>query len=276
MTMAERGHYLSLSLPRRLVNDMLHFAHRVPTIPVERFIDVRRVRDLRRRVPQRLGWCALFVRAYGLVASRFPELRRAYLGFPKPRLYEHPCNIATLTFERRYRGEYEVFFGKIRAPENQQLIALQEHIRRYKEAPVEKVSLYRRALLVSRFPRPIRRLLWRYALHLSGPYRATHLGTFGLSTYSGLGAHSLHPLSPLTTTLNYGPVREDGTVAVRIIYDHRAMDGGTVARALAALEEVFNDELLQEMSRLRAGMGENPPHDGLTGLFSGSTRKESA
>jgi hypothetical protein len=42
-------------------------------------------------------------------------------------------------------------------------------------------------------------------------------------------------------------------VVVRIVYDHRAMDGCTIARALAALEEVFNGELLQEMSRLCAG-----------------------
>ena len=30
---------------------------------------------------------------------------------------------------------------------------------------------------------------------------------------------------------------------VRIIYDHRVMDGSTVARALADLEEVLNHEL---------------------------------
>src|SRR6516165_609193 len=57
MTMVQRGHYLSLSLPRRVVNDMLHFAHRVPGVPVERLIDVRLVRDLRKNVTQRLGWC---------------------------------------------------------------------------------------------------------------------------------------------------------------------------------------------------------------------------
>jgi hypothetical protein len=234
---------------------MLHFARRVPTVPVERFIDVRSIRDLRERVPQRVGWCVLFLRAYGLVAARFPELRRAYLNFPKPRLYEHPFSIASLAVERCYGGEYEVFFGQIRAPENQSLLGLEEHLRNYQELPVEQVSLYRRALRVSRFPGPVRRLMWWYALNLSGPGRARRLGTFGLSTYSALGAHSLHPLSPLSTTLNYGPVQEDGTVAVRIVYDHRAMDGCTIARALAALEEVFNDELLQEMSRLCAGNG---------------------
>ena len=42
-----------------------------------------------------------------------------------------------------------------------------------------------------------------------------------------------HPLSVLTTTLNYGVIAADGTVDVRLIYDHRVMDGSSVARALA-------------------------------------------
>jgi hypothetical protein len=174
-----------------------------------------------------------------------------------------------VAIERSYRGQCEVFFGKIRSPEKQPLVRMQEYLRKYKEAPVEQVSLYRRALRVSRFPLPIRRLMWRYALYVSGPGRARRLGTFGLSTYSALGAHSLHPLSPLTTTLNYGPVREDGAVTVRIVYDHRTMNGGTVARALDALEEVFHDELLEEMRRVRAGTGVSTLQERVTALAAG-------
>jgi hypothetical protein len=81
-------------------------------------------------------------------------------------------------------------------------------------------------------------------------------------------------LSPLTTTLNYGPVQEDGTVVVRIIYDHRAMDGCTIARALAALEEVFNGELLQEMSRLCAG--NDVPREKGTVPFPGRVPREAS
>ena len=57
------------------------------------------------------------------------------------------------------------------------------------------------------------------------------MGTFGVSVYSALGAESLHPLTPLTTALNYGVIQENGDVTVRVIYDHRVMDGATVARA---------------------------------------------
>ena len=37
----------------------------------------------------RPSWCAIFTKAYAVVAARYPELRRAYLKFPFPRLYEH-------------------------------------------------------------------------------------------------------------------------------------------------------------------------------------------
>jgi pyruvate/2-oxoglutarate dehydrogenase complex dihydrolipoamide acyltransferase (E2) component len=51
----------------------------------------------------------------------------------------------------------------------------------------------------------------------------------------------------LTTTLNYGVIEPDGTVCVRIIYDHRVFDGAVVARALVRLEEVLNGPLLDEL-----------------------------
>src|SRR5262245_8003835 len=248
--MSETGTYLPLSLPRRLVNDMLHFARRVPTVPVMRSIDVATVRSLRETTTQRPGWCALFLHAYGLVTQRFPELRRAYLSWPRARLYEHPFSIASVAIERVYRGQPGVFFAHIRGPENQPLEALQEFLREYKERPVEDVPIYRRALRVSRFPGPIRRLMWAYGLNWSGPDRARRLGTFGLSTYSSLGAQSMHPISPLTTTLNYGPISDDGKTTVCLVYDHRVMDGATVARALAALDDVFNEELPRELREL--------------------------
>jgi pyruvate/2-oxoglutarate dehydrogenase complex dihydrolipoamide acyltransferase (E2) component len=37
---------------------------------------------------------------------------------------------------------------------------------------------------------------------------------------------------------------------VRIIYDHRVMDGATVARALGRLEEILNSVILEEVRSL--------------------------
>jgi hypothetical protein len=149
--------------------------------------------------------------------------------------------------ERVYQGEDAVFFAHLRCPEGQPLRDLDEHLRRFKDDPIESFGLYRRALLVSRFPRWLRRGLWWVGLNTSGPKRARRMGTFGVSSYAGLGAESLHPLSPLTTTLNYGVVGADGRVPVRVVYDHRALDGATVARALARMERVLNEDIKSEL-----------------------------
>src|SRR5205085_3878235 len=120
------------------------------------------------------------------------------------------------------------------------------------DRPVEMIGTFRRALRISRLPRPVRRALWWYALNSSGYKRARNLGTFGVSVYSGLGAEGLHPLSPLTTTLNYGVIAEDGTVDVRVVYDHRVLDGATVARALEDLEGILNHVLPELLGRRKA------------------------
>ena len=140
-----------------------------------------------------------------------------------------------------------MFFARLRGPERDSLVALEDLLRHYKRDPIERVGRYRRALRISHLPLPVRRLLWWTALNVSGEPRARNLGTFGVSVYSGLGAESLHPLSPLTTTLNYGVIQPDGTVAVRLTYDHRVLDGATVGRALALLENTLLSTVLDEL-----------------------------
>jgi hypothetical protein len=241
------GRSIPLSLPRRLICDLLHFAHRVPTVPVQRLMNLRALYDARNRAMPRVSWCALFLKGYGLMAQEVPHFRRTYMPFPYARLYEHPYSIASVAVERCYQTEEAVFFGHFRSPESQTLVMLDEALRHYKEAPLEEIGLFRRALLVSRFPRPLRRFFWWLGLNQSGYKRARRMGTFGVSVYSRLGSESLHPLSPLTSTLNYGVIGDDGTVTVRIIYDHRVMDGSTVARALALLEEILNHDIRAEL-----------------------------
>src|SRR5262249_35064020 len=88
-------------------------------------------------------------------------------------------------------------------------------------------------------------LLW-LALNLPR-VRPKLFGIVGLSVYSSLGAESLHPLSPLTTSLNYGVIDRDGKVWVRLVCDHRVFDGATAARALGRLEEVLTGPILAEL-----------------------------
>jgi hypothetical protein len=246
------GRNLPLSLPRRFIGDLVHFARRVPSVPVERRMDLAAVLAARRLAQPRPSWCAIFTRAYSFVAAACPELRRAYLSFPRPHLYEHPANVASIAVERRLGDEDAVLFGHLKSPEKLSLLELDTQLRQWKEQPIERIGSFRRVLRLSRWPWPLRRLIWWIGLNCIGRKRAHYFGTFGVSVYSGLGAASLHPLSPLTTTLNYGVIDPDGCVDVRIAYDHRVLDGATIARALEELERVLKCEILTELRYLRA------------------------
>lgn len=245
------GRNLPLSLPRRLIGDLMHFAHQIPTVPVQRRMNLAPVVAARQAAQPKPSWCALFTKAYAIVTAASPQLRRAYLSFPQPHLYEHPTNVASVALERLHGDEEAVFFAQIRSPEKQSLFELDARLGQLKEQPLESIAAFRRALLVSSLPKPVRRLVWWIALNAWGRKRASYLGTFGVSVYAGLGAASLHPLSPLTTTLNYGVLEADGSLEVRITYDHRVLDGATVARALGELERVLKCEILAELRYLQ-------------------------
>ena len=66
------------------------------------------------------------MKAYALVGAQNAPLRRSYLEFPWPRLYEHPWMNCALAIERTYRGEEGVFVGIFRAPEQQSLVQIQD------------------------------------------------------------------------------------------------------------------------------------------------------
>ncbi len=246
------GRNLPLSLPRRTVGDLLHFAQKVPLITMQRRMHLGDLAAARAALAQRPSWVAIFLKAYATVAAATPVLRRCYVPFPWPRLYEHPVNIASIAVEREYEGEPVPFFAHVGCPERYSLADLHNRIRHFKEAPVAQVSGYRRALRLARLPRPLRRAVWWAGLNASGHWHARFFGTFGLSVTAGLGAAALGKLSPLTTTLSYGPFDADGGLEVRISHDHRVTDGAAVSRALAALEDVLHGPVLAELWGLAA------------------------
>lgn len=248
-----RGRSIPLSRPRRLVGDLLHFAAGVPTIPVQRRMDLGAVAAARARCPARPPWAAVFAKGFALVAAEVPELRRAYLKLPWPHLYEYPASVASVAVEREYRGERTVLFLRIKDPAGLAVEDVGRRVRAAAADPLDEVRDFRRALRFAGLPRVVRRPLWWVGLNLGRP-RAHLFGTFVVSAYPALGAESLHPLSPLTATLTYGLVGADGRADVRVVYDHRVLDGGTVARALVRLEQVLNTAVAAELvgSRVRA------------------------
>jgi hypothetical protein len=243
---------VGLSPQRRFVCDLLSFAKKVPSVPSERRMHLGDVVAARASHAERISWCAIFLKAYSIVSATRPELRRSYLPAPWAHLYEHPINVASFSVERKYHDEDGVFFAQIPRPETLTLRELDQLVRTYKSAPVDSVWPFRRAMLLSRMPLPIRRLVWWLGLYSDGACRAHFFGTFGISVVASLGAAGLHLLSPLTTTLNYGAFDEQGTIEVRLSYDHRVLDGAPVARALAALEDVLHGPIRDELLNLPA------------------------
>jgi hypothetical protein len=245
--MGKRRRSMPLSLPRRWIGDLVHFGRQVPLVPFERRMNLAAVAEARRLSPAPPGWCAIFVKAYAVVAQRRPELRRAYLPFPVPRLYEHPFNVATVTVEREYGGEKAVFPTPVRKPEKMALRELHDLLHRCKAGPAEQFEPYRRLIGVSRLPWPLRRLLWGVGLNVSGDLRARLFGTFCVSVTAGAGAAALLLYAPVTTILWYSPFDEAGRLDVRLAFDHRVMDGMTIAHALAELEEVMHEVIVPEL-----------------------------
>ena len=152
-----------------------------------------------------------------------------------PHLYEHPFNVASFSLERTYQGEEGVFFAKIRQPELLSLEELDAIVRRHKQDAGGKHPGISASASAQPASAPLRRLAWWLGLYSDGGYRAHFFGTFAVSAAASQGAAGLHILSPLTTTLNYGTFDADGSIDVRLTYDHRVLDGAVVARALTAL-----------------------------------------
>ena len=96
----------------------------------------------------------------------------------------------------------------------------------------------------------MRRLLLWLGLNLPRT-RPGQFGTFGLSVYSSLGAESLAPALAADhdpQLRRHRPRRRRSRSGS--IYDHRVMDGATVARALARLEDVLTGPILDELQAM--------------------------
>jgi hypothetical protein len=213
--------------------DLMHACRHVPLAAVERRFDLTGFD--RCGVP----WPALFLKAYAAVAAGMPVLRRSYQSLPWPHLFEAERSVAAVAVARDYRGEPAVFFAKLDAPDRLPLAKIVAELHRWKTAPVEDVRSFARLIRHSRRPLPVRRLTWWAGRHLSGRLRAGSFGTFGLTVAAGAGADIPVVRSPLATTITYAPLRADGTMAVRLTFDHRVLDGLTAAHALAAVERVL-------------------------------------
>ena len=113
-------------------------------------------------------------------------------------------------------------------------------------APAGSVAAFRRSLLISRFPLPLRRLIWWIGLNI-GRQRGNHFGNLGVTSVSAFGPGELHALSPGPFILSYGVVDTDHRVDVVIRWDHNVTDAAQIAALLTRLERVLNGAIAAEV-----------------------------
>jgi len=243
----ERGRSLSLSLPRRWMEDMLHSARRVPVIAGERPIKVRALADARRATKNPPSWQSLVTKGMGMVSMKIPALRHAYMPYPWPHLYEAPYSVASVIFDRMYNGEHATFMAPLLHPERLTLGKIQDKVQSWIKDPIEAHGVLRRLVRNAKPPRLIRRFLWWSGMNWNGCLRARNFGTFGVNTVANLRGRVLQFQTPITSVWYYGSVSKTGEMMISGACDHRVFDGYTAAWATSELESAFNNELLEEV-----------------------------
>lgn len=249
-----RGKSIAISPFRRLVIDLMHFSTQVPSVTLDRRMDLSALANARQMCDPRPTWTALFVKGYSLVAARQPLLRRSYMSFPWPRFYEHPKNIVNLNVSRQFAGEDVVLATQIRSPENRSLTELDGIIQISKNLPIEECPSFRRVMRLSHWPKPIRRYIIWATINCLGRRRGHNLGTCGITSVADRGAGILNLIPLATSTLHYGLFDEHNCLDVRFAFDHRVLDGAPAADALASLEQTLLGEILNEVEL----MGRSP------------------
>lgn len=250
----DRPRRLAIPRSRRLVIDLLRLNEAVPTTAHDRITDLNVVSTARENAAQRISWSVVFIKAFAIVAAKYPPLRQIYMRWPWPHLYQHPHSIAVIVTHRDVDCEPWIFWSKFDPTETMPLVALQARLDRYLTEPVSDV--FRKQWQLSGLPSWLRRIAWWTLLNISGQRRVKRCGTFFLTTISSRGAEIRHPPGFLTSGLSFGPIDEHGRSRVTLAYDHRLLDGRMVADILADLEQTLNGVIAAELVSIPATGGE--------------------
>jgi len=247
---------------RACIADVAAIAREIPLFPVERTMRLAGLAAARQAAAEppaleRIGWAAIFMKAYAHVARDMPILRSWLVrGFPgaafgiRPRLATCSESVATLALNRVADGDDRLLWARLARPDTLPLSAIQQFIADCGTKPIEEVC--RRQLQLEMVPGPLRRTILRWNMNSTSPKRASRIGTYSLSTLAGLGAtNRFHP-TICTTSLSYAPIDPEGGCLVTLIADHRVLDGAAAARALAALEETLTGRMREELLAVAA------------------------
>lgn len=241
--------YVRLSLPRRWVRDVVRFGNKF-AIGMSTSIRVSAAVEARRKHQPLISWSAILIKAIALTSRKWPELRRAYITFPWPHLYEHPHSVASVVVEREWHGERAVFFDQIPAPENRPLYEIDRVVKSLKDLPIESVGGYRRLLRITRYPWPLRRLMWLIALYGAGRLKSKYFGTVSINSIPSRHIHVTQSATPVSVSFAYGPIGSDGRMPLQVFFDHRVTDGQNLQRVVVDMEAILNRDIVDELNEL--------------------------
>jgi len=245
-----RGTVRKISLSRRVIVDLMRASADVPFVAVRRTLAVGRLAAARKDLRNRPAWAAIFAKAFAILASRQPALRRVYLKWPWPHFYEFPQTLAMIVVAPDATPDGVLLFP-LKAPDLTSLTEADASIRSAKTEPVEATPFFRKTMMVTRLPQPLRRLAWAIGLNF-GRQRGNYLGTLLVTSVAAFGGGEVEALGPQSFILSYDKVSDDGAIDVMIRWDHRITDAAFVGGELSRLEQILNNQIADEILALVA------------------------
>ena len=124
-------------------------------------------------------------------------------------------------------------------------------IRHAKQAPIDEVPMFRKIMLATRLPLPLRRLFWTIGLNF-GRQRGQLFRQFHRHVGRGLRRRRTACPEPgaVYPELSAWSSRTRA-IDVVIRWDHRITDAALIAKALTRLEQVLNTEIAAELRASR-------------------------
>jgi hypothetical protein len=240
-----RGTVRKISLPRRVIVDLMRASADVPFVAVRRTLSIGRLAAARKSLGKRPAWAAIFAKAFAMLAREQPILRRVYLKWPWPHLYEFPQTVAMIVVAPDATPDGVLLFP-VKAPDRSSLAEADAWIRNAKIQPIEATPFFRKTMMVTRLPQPLRRLAWAIGLNF-GRQRGNYLGTLLITSVAAFGGGEVEALGPQPFILSYDRLSGDGTIDVMIRWDHRITDAAFIGEVLSRLEQILNNPIADEM-----------------------------
>ena len=103
-------------------------AKNIPLFPVDRWCDLAELSRARAASHKRIGWAAIFLKAYGRVAQQIPELRSWFVPGLWPRIATTNQIVATLAINRMENDTEQLRWARLHQPETLSLIDIQGFI----------------------------------------------------------------------------------------------------------------------------------------------------